>query len=154
MTPNVFKRLASLLVALSAPAALAHVTISPRESLVHKDEQYTMRVPTERESPTVQIEAEFPSEVSVTGVDSKEGWTIELRRNADGRIIGAVWKDGSIAPGQTEQFGFAARNPAKETTLVWKVIQIHSDGVRAEWIEEAGSRRPAPVVVVHSAEAQ
>jgi len=82
-----------------------------------------------------QIEAEFPAEVSVAEVDAKEGWIVELRRNAEGRIIGA-------------------RNPMEGTTLVWKVIQVHADGARAEWIGERESRQPAPVTVIRSATAQ
>jgi uncharacterized protein YcnI len=113
-----------------------------------------MRVPTERDTPTVQIEAEFPAEVSVAEVDAKEGWIVELRRNAEGGIIGAIWRGGSIAPGDTEEFSFRARNPMEATTLVWKVIQVHADGARAEWIGERESRQPAPVTVIRSATAQ
>ena len=40
-------------------SAFAYVTIAPRESSTGGSETYTMRVPTERDSATVRIEAEF-----------------------------------------------------------------------------------------------
>lgn len=139
---------AVVLVLLGAHQALGHVTISPRESQAGSEQQYTMRVPTERDAPTTRIEAEFPEAVSVVRIDRKEGWEVETRMGADGGVIGAVWSGGSIPPGQAEEFGFLAENPTGETTLTWRVIQIHADGSRAEWIGEPGSRGPAPVTVI------
>ena len=113
-----------------------------------------MRVPTERDTPTVRIEAEFPPEVSVAEIDRKQGWDIESKRNAEGRIVAVVWSGGSIARGEAEAFSFLARNPLEEGTLVWKVIQIHADGSRAEWTAEPGSRNPAPVTTIRDAARQ
>ena len=139
---------AVLMLFFAAQASFGHVTVSPRESVAGDEESYTMRVPTERDSATIRIEVEFPAEVSVTELDAKAGWEIEERRNADERIVGAVWSDGSIPPGEAEEFGFLARNPSESTTLVWKIIQVHADGSSAEWIGEPGSRGPAPVTLI------
>ena len=123
--------------------AFAHVTISPTESSTGASETYTMRVPTERESATVRVEAEFPMGMTVSDFESKTGWTIEPTRNAAGEVVSAVWSGGSIPPGQAEQFSFTARNPGDATTLMWKVVQIHADGSTAEWMGER-----APTVVI------
>ena len=139
---------AVLMMFVAVQAADGHVTIFPRESQTGDEQQYTMRVPTERDTPTVRIEAEFPREVFVAGIDSKDGWQIESRVDADGRVVGAVWSGGSIAPGAAEEFGFLSRNPSEEATLTWRVVQIHADGSRAEWVGEPGSRGPAPVTVI------
>jgi uncharacterized protein YcnI len=139
---------AVLMMFVAVQAADGHVTIFPRESQTGDEQQYTMRVPTERDTPTVRIEAEFPREVSVTEIDSKDGWQVERRVDADGRVVGAVWSGGSIAPGAAEEFGFLARNPSEEATLTWRVVQIHADGSRTEWVGEPGSRGPAPVTVI------
>lgn len=77
------------------------------------------------------------------------GWRIEPRKDSEGRIVSAVWSGGSIAPGETRKFSFAARNPM-ETTLVWKVIQVYADGSRAEWVGERGSRAPALVTIIRN----
>lgn len=129
-------------------SALGHVRISPGESSTGASETYTMRVPTERDSATVRIEAEFPMGVTVSDFAAKAGWTIETTTNDEGYVVRAVWSDGSIPPGQAEEFNFTARNPGEATTLVWKVIQVHADGTTAEWVGERGSRNPAPAVVI------
>lgn len=142
-------RLLALLPLLLAHATVfAHVTVAPRESVVEAEERYTLRVPTERDTPTVRIEAQFPVEVLVISIDAKEGWRIEPSTGADGRIVSAVWSGGRIAPRESEEFSFVARNPTQGTTLVWKVTQVHEDGSRAEWIGAQGSRNPAPTTTV------
>ena len=107
-----------------------------------------MRVPDEKNIPTVRMEAEFPAAAEVISVDAKEGWKIELKKDPAGKIVGAIWSGGSIAPRDIAEFGFQARNPNEETKLVWKVIQIYEDGTKSEWTGPAGSRGPAPVTQV------
>lgn len=110
--------------------------------------KYTMRVPDEKNTPTVRMEAEFPEAVEVISVDPKEGWKIELKKDSSGKLAGAIWSGGSIAPNDIAEFGFQARNPTEETKLVWKVIQVYADGTKSEWTGPAGSRSPAPVTHV------
>ena len=131
-------------------AVFAHVTIAPRETGINMEQRYTVRVPTERDTPTVRIEAQFPDELFVVSIDAKDGWRIETSAGADGRITSAVWSGGHIAPHESDAFTVTGRNPAREATLVWKVVQIHEDGGRAEWIGEQGSRNPAPITIVRT----
>ncbi len=126
----------TLTVLFAVQTVFAHVTISPRQSTAGKTETYTIRVPTERGSPTVRIEAEFPMGLTVSDLEAKAGWEISPTMNDEGRMVGAVWSGGSIPPGQAEEFSFQAMNPSEETTLVWEVVQIHADGSRAEWAPE------------------
>ena len=135
-------------IALSATLAQAHVAVLPRESAAGATQKYTMRVPDEKSIPTVRMDAEFPAAVEVISVDPKEGWKIELKKDSSGKIVGANWSGGSIAPNDIAEFGFQARNPNQETKLVWKVIQVYADGTKSEWTGPAGSRSPAPVTVV------
>ena len=113
--------------------AFGHVTVAPRYSPPGEELTYTIRVPTERQSDTVRVEAEFPSEVVVVDFEPESGWTIEAKTDAEGRIVGAVWSGGSLPRGETVRFRFTARNPTDETTIGWKMIQIHADGSRANW---------------------
>lgn len=147
-------RLVAFVLLVAQTEVFAHVTMAPRESVGEAEERYTMRVPTERDSPTVRIEAVFPSEVFVTSIDTKEGWRIEPSRAADGRIVSAVWNGGRIDPGQSAEFTFAARNPAEGITLVWKVTQVHEDGSQAEWTGAQGSRNPAPTTTIRGRNGQ
>jgi uncharacterized protein YcnI len=137
-------------VLLVVQGAFAHVTISPRESPAGATETYSMRVPTERDSATIRIEAEFPMGLTVSGFEPKDGWTVEPTTNADGHVVNVVWSGGSILQEQAEAFTFTVQNPGAATTLVWRVIQTHADGSTAEWVGEADSRNPAPRVVIGS----
>ena len=132
---------------LAAPA-FGHVRMSPRESAPGATERYIMRVPTERQSPTVRIEVQFPADVTVTALDPAQGWTIEQKKDAQGKIVGAVWSGGSIPFAEYREFYFSAKNPATEMKLEWKAIQIYKDGTRSEWTSPENSRTPSPVTVV------
>jgi uncharacterized protein YcnI len=137
-------------IVLGATAAQAHVAVLPRESIAGATEKYTMRVPDEKNIPTVRLEAEFPLAAEVLAVDAKEGWKIELKKDSSGKIVGAIWSGGSIAPREVSEFGFQARNPSEETKLVWKVIQVYQDGSKSEWTGPSGSRSPASVTQLKS----
>lgn len=136
-----------LMLAL-ATTAFGHVRISPRESTVGTVQKYTMSVPTERQSPTVRIEAAFPASVTLTSVGVTPGWKVEETKNTEGRIIGAVWTGGSIPFAESAEFSFEATNPAAAGRLEWKVIQIYQDGTRSEWTGPENSRTPSPVTLV------
>ena len=150
-------RLASIIgvsaVALTVGMAYAHVSVRPRESVVGASQKYTMRVPTEKAIPTVRIEIEFPAGADITSVDEAAGWTLEVKKDASGKSVSAVWSGSSIAPKQVAEFTFVARNPRDETKLAWKVIQTYEDGSRSEWTGAPGSRTPASVTTVKIAPA-
>ena len=137
-----------LCIALGATITQAHVAVLPRESAAGATQKYTMRVPDEKNVATVRMEAEFPAAVEVISVDPKEGWKIELKKDASGKIVAAVWSGGNIAPKDIADFGLQARNPSEETKLIWKVVQVYADGSKSQWTGPAGSRNPAPVTQV------
>lgn len=107
-----------------------------------------MRVPTEKAIPTVRIELEVPAGVEISAVDDIAGWKVELRKDSAGKIVGIVWSGSSIAPRQAAQFTFTAQNPAEETAIAWKVLQMYEDGTRSEWTGPQGSRTPASVTTI------
>ena len=141
-------RLTKLVLIFAASMGWAHVGVLPRESTAGATQKYTMRVPTEKTVPTIRIEAEFPAAAEVTSVEEKAGWKIELKKDASGKIVGAIWSGSTIAPRAVGEFGFVARNPAEETTLVWKVVQIYEDESKSEWTGARGTRSPAPVTTI------
>ena len=134
-----------IVFALTAVIAQAHVTVLPRESTLGATEKYTMRVPNEKNVPTVRLEAEFPPAADITSITEKTGWKIEVKKDSTGKITGAIWSGSSIAPRDIVEFGFQARNSSEATELVWKVVQFYEDGTRSEWTGPKGSRSPAPV---------
>ncbi len=144
---NHFRRTAEVVAVLiiSAGVAFGHVTIQPKRSIPGKTEKYTMKVPTEKFVPTVRIEIEFPPALVASPFEPKSGWKIDEKRDASGRLVGAILT-GSIPPGESSEFYFEGRNPGEEGNLSWRVIQIYQDGSKSEWTGAPGSRTPAPVV--------
>ena len=133
-----------LLVLLAAGAALAHVTVSPKEAAAGATQKYTMRVPNEKAVANTRVEVEFPAGVEILTVDQHEGWKLDLKKDAAGKITGAVWS-GSLAAKEFGEFTFSAKNPATATKLLWKALQVYSDGSKSEWMGAQGAKGPAPV---------
>jgi len=128
---------------LFAETSFAHVTVWPQQSRPGMAERYTVRVPTERNAPTVSVELEVPTTVTVTGVLAPAGFTYETKREGN-RIASITWKQ-EIKPGEVGEFVFFARNPAA-SQIVWKAHQRYADSQVEDWVGPAGDRRPAPTV--------
>ena len=125
-----FAVLATLLL---VAVASAHVTVTPTESATGKNETYVMRVPNERDSPTVRIEVEFPLDATIGYFEQKAPWKLELKRDDKKKILSAVWTGGVLQLNEYAEFRFSARNPAAAGTLTWKVTQVYENGSKSEW---------------------
>ena len=119
------------LVALSASAAHAHITIAPPQSMAGATERYTLRAPTEGKVATVAAEVDIPEGVIVEVVAMPNGWKHELKRQGD-RITGIVWTL-NIPPGEFVEFSFVARNPRDKAEVVWQLRQRFADGTVSDW---------------------
>lgn len=148
-------RLGTVLFTLGivATSALAHVIVLPRESAAGASQEYTMRVPTEKNSATVRIETEFPAAVEISSFEQKAGWMIEPKKDASGKIVDSVWSGSSIPPREAVEFRFTASNPKDDTKLVWRVTQFYEDGSKSEWTGPEGSRSPAPSTLIKQQQA-
>lgn len=146
-------RLAILLTTLAftvAPlAAQAHVTVWPRQSDQGARERYAVRMPNEKKTDTIRLEGQFPAELKVSSFQQTPGWKIEVKRDAEGQIIGAVWT-GVLPPDQFIEFGVVASNPKTGSDLTFKFIQTYADGLKVEWTGPTGSSSPAPKVELRS----
>lgn len=143
--------IALLLIACTAIPSYGHVVVRPRQSSPGAVEKYTMRVPNERTVATVRVEIGFPAAVEVTAVDEQAGWKLEVKKDASGRIVGAIWSGARLAPREVVEFTFTARNPTSETKLAWNAIQTYEDDSRSEWTGPEGSRSPASVTTIAKA---
>jgi len=131
---------------------LAHIRIFPAESLLGAREKYTMRVPNEKQVATVRIEGEFPSELKIYDFEFKPGWKVDIKRDGQGRIVGANWI-GTIKPYEFVEFGMLGINPKEGNSLVWKFVQYYADGKKEEFTGAAGTFYPSPVVTLRPAPA-
>ena len=132
------------LVLLAAGAALAHVTVQPKEAAAGATQKYTMRVPNEKAVANTRVEVEFPAGVEILSADEHEGWKLEVKKDGAGKITGAIWT-GNLAAKEFGEFTFSAKNPKEATKLMWKALQVYSDGSKSEWTGPQGSKGPAPV---------
>jgi uncharacterized protein YcnI len=138
---------ATLLGITLVGTAYSHVTVQPKESAPGVTERYALRVPTEKFTPTVRVEVEFPAALEVSSFERKAGWNIEEKKDGSGRLVGVILA-GSIPTGESAVFTFTAKNPAQEGKLFFKAIQIYEDGTKSEWTGAEGTRTPAPAVSV------
>jgi hypothetical protein len=129
-------------------AAFAGLSVLPQESIAGMHEKYTMRVPNEKDSASMtQIEVQFPTGLEIYGYEPKQGWKVDLKKNANGKLTGAVWT-GNLGPHEFLEFGLLGINPKTSVNLVWKTTQIYGDGTREEYSSARGSKLQAPVVAV------
>jgi len=140
----------SLLALLAAPVVFGHIRIYPMQSTFGAREKYTMRVPNERQSPTIRVEGDFPAGLDVYDFEFKPGWKIDFKKDDKGKIIGATWT-GKLQPYEFAEFGMLGINPKQGSNLTWKFIQYYDDGTKEEFTGPVGSRYPSPVVTLKPA---
>jgi len=131
-------------VAIAAMASVvteAHITIAPNQSMAGATEKYVLRVPSEGKVATVAAELDIPEGVVVETVAVPNGWKHELKRDANGRIVGIVWTM-NIPAGEFAEFAFVARNPRDKAEVVWTLRQRFSDGTVSDWTKGPNGVRP------------
>jgi uncharacterized protein YcnI len=135
---------AALTLALLIPiGALAHVSITPRESTAGATEKYVVRVPTEGTVATTSAELEVPDGVTIETLAIPAGWKYQVKRKDD-RIVAITWQM-DIKPGEFAEFAFVARNPRDKTELVWSLRQRFADGTVTDWTTGPTGTRPTAV---------
>ncbi|HIW63102.1 MAG TPA: YcnI family protein [Candidatus Stackebrandtia excrementipullorum] len=162
---------AAVSVLMFAPAA-AHVTIQPGEAGGGSYSRFDFRVPNESDTAsTVRLEVHFPEESPLASVRTIDvpGWSADVEtvdldtpvevhgRQIDEAVSQITWtadsEDDGIAPGEFAEFGVSAGPLPEEGVLVFKTIQVYSDGAESAWIDEPtedGSEpaEPAPVLTI------
>jgi uncharacterized protein YcnI len=149
--PRLYTILAAIVLSfVVSSSAFAHVTVFPREAVQGAYEKFTVRVPTEKDIPTVQVEVRFAKEVSISRFEPKPGWTYELTKDASGVITGVVWKTAGAGLGPTEfgEFHMQGKVANDAQSIVWKAYQTYQDGSVVEWVGAEGSDKPASVTSV------
>jgi uncharacterized protein YcnI len=131
--------------AISSPAvAIAHVSITPRQSTTGATEKYTIRIPTESKVATTGADIEFPAGVIVETIQAPMGWKYELKRQDDRIVSMSIQAD--VKPGEFIEVGFVARNPRNGERIVWTLRQRFADGTVTDWTNAPnGTVRPTAV---------
>jgi uncharacterized protein YcnI len=131
------------LMVLAAPAAFAHVSITPRQSAQGATERYLVRIPTEGKVATVAAELDVPEGVIIETLQAPAGWRHEVTRKDD-RIAAIVWR-ADVKPGEYIEVGFVARNPRQGDRIVWTLRQRFADGTTTDWTAGPQGIRPTAV---------
>ena len=148
-------------VALWSGVASAHVTISP-PSLPQgtSDAILTFRVPNEATSAVVtglRLQLPLQHPIVVVSPEAGSGWTVAVHSTQlpkpittdDGTFTSTVseidWSGGTIPVGQFGEFNILAQGiPSGTDRLVFKAIQLYSDGTIVSWIQVADKAAPNP----------
>ncbi|TXK85503.1 YcnI family protein [Paenibacillus sp. N3.4] len=136
---------------LLAGIASAHVVVYPKESTQGSYEKFTVRVPNEKDIPTVKVEVKFPLDsVAISRFEPKAGWTYELAKDSAGKITGVTWNATGDGLSSTEFGDFSMQGKVADTAtqIVWKAYQTYKDGSVVEWVGADGADKPASVTTV------
>jgi uncharacterized protein YcnI len=131
----------------SAPAAEAHIQMSPSVVAPLDAVKFTMIVPGESTARTTRVELQLPPDVLPFAWQDPPGWKRKIVAGAPGSLGNVIWT-GRLAPDGFAEFSFLAGTPEQPGELSWKAIQTYSDGTEVRWIGPPDSEEPAAVTVV------
>lgn len=137
----------ALLLSLQGIAS-AHVTIYPKQFVANSYENFVLRVPSEKEIPTIKVKVEIPSGFTVSRVKPVPGWSYVFTKDASGKVTAIEWSGGEILSTEYQEFGISGKAPAETGKFAWKAYQTYSDGTVVEWTGPSDAQTPASVVEV------
>ncbi|WP_282941198.1 YcnI family protein [Paenibacillus sp. RC67] len=150
---NMILMICLLFTMLGGGIASAHVTVLPSESVQGSYEKFTVRVPNEKDIPTVKVEVKFQLDsVSISRFEPKPGWKYDLTKDASGKITAVTWTATGDGLSATEfgDFNMQGKVADNATSINWKAYQTYKDGSVVEWVGAAGSDKPASVTKVNA----
>ncbi|WP_084278899.1 YcnI family protein [Anoxybacteroides tepidamans] len=135
---------------LFAGMASAHVTVKPNMSAPGAWETYTIKIPVEKDVPTVKVTLKIPEGAEFVSYQPADGWKVTMEKDASGKVKTVTWEatGAGLLPGQFQQFDFMAKNPEKEGTLAWDAYQYYKDGSIVEWTGNEKSQTPHSVTEI------
>jgi uncharacterized protein YcnI len=147
----VVRAIVLLLALVVAPGiAFAHAVVFPKTSAPGAYERYVLRVPNERDVPTLKVEIHFPAGLRVVSFEEVPGWKLETLRDTAQEIVGAVWT-GVLPKERFVEFPFVAVNPKDSTSLSWPTYQTYQGGERVDWTSpDTASKTPASSTLIAS----
>ena len=117
----------------SLPATWAHIDIEPKETIPGRWETFVLNVPTETESPTIEVQLAIPEGFEVEAVGHRTDWDMALRRDAHGFVREVVWSGGRIPPLTFEEFKLLAKAAKSPGAYEWRARQRYADGQESTW---------------------
>jgi uncharacterized protein YcnI len=139
---------AGLLLLLNFSTLWAHIDIEPKETIPGRWETFVLNVPTETESPTVEVQLHIPDGFEVEAVGHRLDWQIALRRDERGLVREIRWSGGQIPPLTFEEFKLLAKATRTPGPYDWQARQRYADDQESTWtmrtiVRAEGSGLPA-----------
>ncbi|ASA20854.1 DUF1775 domain-containing protein [Paenibacillus donghaensis] len=140
---------AAALLLLSAAIASAHVTVMPSQSSTGAWETYTIKVPSEKDEATVQVDLRIPEGAEFKQYEPTPGWTVSVEGNK------VSWKAAGegILKDQFQRFYFTVKNPDVAGDIAWNAYQHYADGTVVQWSGEPGTETPHAITAISAAAA-
>jgi uncharacterized protein YcnI len=138
-----------LLTGILIPSiALAHAVVFPKTSTPGAYEKYVLRVPNERDVPTVRVELHFPPGLRVVSFGDVPGWKLEVLTDTAQHTTGAIWT-GVLPKERFIEFPFVAVNPTDSASLTWPTIQTYQSGEVVSWTSpDTSSKTPVSSTLI------
>jgi uncharacterized protein YcnI len=137
-----------LLAILVAPSIVfAHAVVFPKTSSPGAYEKYVLRVPNERDVPTIKVEIRFPEALRVVSFSEVPGWKLQVLADSTQRVTGAVWT-GVLPKERFVEFPFVAVNPKDSASVTWPTYQTYEGGERVEWTGPDSSFTPVSSTLI------
>ena len=137
-----------LLGILVAPSIVfAHAVVFPKTSAPGAYEKYVLRVPNERDVPTIKVEIKLPESLRVVSFSEVPGWKLQVLADSTQRVTGAVWT-GVLPKERFVEFPFVAVNPKDSASVTWPTYQTYEGGERVEWTGPDSSFTPVSSTLI------
>jgi uncharacterized protein YcnI len=144
-----------LFTCLFTGLASAHVVVYPKEAVQGSYEKFTVRVPSEKDVPTIKVEVKIPETVEISRTMPLAGWKSELTKDANGKVTSVIWTTTADGLTSTEfgEFSMQGKIDNAATSIIWKAIQTYKDSSIVEWTGDEKSKYPASLTIVNPASA-
>ena len=123
----------ALMLLTGLSVAWAHIDIEPKETIPSRWETFVLNVPTETESPTVEVQLEIPEGFEVEAIGHRTDWDMALRRDGYGFVRQIVWSRGQIPPLMFEEFKLLAKAAKSPGPYDWQARQRYADDQQSTW---------------------
>lgn len=105
-----------------APAAAAHVGLSPARVAPGSEAQLVFAVPDEESVPITRVAIGLPPDFKAGAAEAKPGWTV----HPGARTV--MWDGNAIKPGRYVRFGLYVEAPTTEERAVFSVLVSLGNG--------------------------
>jgi hypothetical protein len=137
-----------LMLVTSVSTAWAHIDIEPKETIPGRWETFVLNVPTETESPTVEVQLAIPDGFEVEAVGHRTDWDMAVRRDGRGFVREILWSGGQIPPLTFAEFKLLAKAAKSPGPYEWQARQRYADERESAWtlrtiVQAEGSGLPS-----------